>query len=152
MPAHSEGFWVSTTCIALMGALLLLSCRPSTFAPLPVASVILTSHVDTLAPGSTKQLNATVRDAAGTTLEGRGISWSTSNPAVATVSQSGLVTSVAEGSADITATAQFKTATSTITVEIPVAAVAVTPVTPTLGRGETVQLVASATDAARSIG
>src|SRR5687767_428640 len=102
MPAHPERFCVSTTCFALTGALLLLSCR-DTSAPLaPVASVSLTSDVDTLARGSTKQLSATARDAAGAILARRAISWSTSNPAVATVSQSGLVTSVAEGSVDIT--------------------------------------------------
>ena len=48
---------------------------------------------------ATTQLTATVTDANGETIPSPSITWTTSNDAVATVSSTGLVTSVAEGSA-----------------------------------------------------
>jgi hypothetical protein len=46
------------------------------------------------------------RDANGTVLTGRSFSWVSSNPAVATVSPTGLVTAISPGSATITAAAE----------------------------------------------
>jgi len=52
-------------------------------------------------------------------LAGRVVTWTTSNAAVATVSASGFVTGVAQGTATITATSEGKSGTSTITVTAP---------------------------------
>ena len=72
------------------------------------------------------------------------VTWSSSNPAAATVDPSGLVTAVAVGNATITATTQDggKTATSAIIVQavvpyVPVSSINVTPTTVNLTVGET---------------
>jgi hypothetical protein len=71
-----------------------------------VASVLVTSPIGGLmAVGRTVQLQATARDGSGVTVPGVGFQWSSSNPSVATVSGSGLVSAQAAGSATITATA-----------------------------------------------
>src|SRR5207249_11278092 len=69
----------------------------------PVASVAVTPGSATIQVGQTQQLAATLKDASGNTLSGRAVSWTSSNPSVASVSGSGLVTGLAAGSAVITA-------------------------------------------------
>src|SRR5439155_4776748 len=83
-----------------------------------VALVIVTPAAVTIGPSDTLRLVAVAKDAAGNTLTGRTITWSTSASTRATVSASGLVTGVAEGSATITATAEGKTGQSTVTVKL----------------------------------
>lgn len=82
----------------------------------PVASVDVTPTSATIAVNATVQLTATPRDANGSPLGGRTITWTTNNSGVATVSTSGLVSGVAAGSATITATSEGKSGTSAITV------------------------------------
>src|SRR5205809_2966603 len=84
-----------------------------------VASVAVTPASATIQVGQTQQLAATLKDASGNTLSGRGVSWSSSNSSVATVSSSGLVTGLAAGSAVITATSEGKSGTATLTVVAP---------------------------------
>ncbi|MFC1540016.1 Ig-like domain-containing protein [Gemmatimonadota bacterium] len=64
----------------------------------------------------TVQLSATVLDTEGEILPVL-VTWSTSNPAVATVDHWGLVTSVSDGTADITASYQGVEGSAAITVE-----------------------------------
>jgi alpha-tubulin suppressor-like RCC1 family protein/uncharacterized protein YjdB len=80
------------------------------------ASVIVQPSATTLLPGATAQLTAVVRDAAGDELSGLPIEWVSDDPAVATVSPSGLVAGVASGTATITATADGRGGTAAITV------------------------------------
>jgi hypothetical protein len=68
-----------------------------------VASVGITPVSPFYAPGQTIQLTATPRDAGGTPIPGHTPVWGTSNAQVATVSSTGLVTIVGEGTANITA-------------------------------------------------
>src|SRR2546428_10826753 len=82
-----------------------------------VASVIVTPAAVTIGPTDTLRLVAVAKDAAGNTLTGRTITWSTSDPSRATVSTSGLVTGVAEGAITISATAEGKAGQSAITVK-----------------------------------
>ncbi|MGN6391605.1 MAG: Ig-like domain-containing protein [Gemmatimonadales bacterium] len=82
----------------------------------PVASVQVSPASSTIASGVTVQLTGTPKDAAGQPLSSRTVAWSTSAPAVATVSSSGLVAGVAAGSATITAMSEGKQGTATITV------------------------------------
>ena len=114
-----------------------------------VASVAVTPATGSLNPGGTLQLTATPKDADGTPLTGRTVTWSTSNAAVATVSASGLVTAVAAGApVTITATSEAKTGTSAITVTlVPVASVAVTPAPGSVQVGATLQLTSTLKDA-----
>ncbi len=90
-----------------------------TVAAPPVATVAVTPGSASLAVGGTADLDAVARDAAGRTLTGRAVTWATSNPAVATVSGTGLVTGVAGGTATITATSEGKSGTAPVTVSAP---------------------------------
>jgi hypothetical protein len=84
----------------------------------PVNLVTLTPPTSTVLVGQTLQLAAVTTDAGGHTLTGRTITWTTAAPSVATVSTSGLVTAVAVGSANITATSEGKADTTAITVQV----------------------------------
>jgi uncharacterized protein YjdB len=93
-----------------------------------------------------------MKDALGNVLTGRTVSWGSSNSAVATVSQTGLVTGVAAGSATITATSETKSGTSTVTVtQAPVATVTIAPTAPSVAEGGTVTLTATLKDANGSV-
>ncbi len=81
-----------------------------------VASVVVSPASLSLTPGQTGQLSAVVKDAAGNTLSGQTVSWSSSAPGVATVLASGLVTAVAAGQATITGSAGGVTGTASVTV------------------------------------
>src|SRR2546422_7393313 len=65
----------------------------------PVASVTVTPGTASLTVGQTVQLTATPRDANGTPLTGRVITWQSSNSAIASVNGNGLVSGVAAGAA-----------------------------------------------------
>src|SRR6266480_974971 len=104
---NSSSTWNSITEVAIL----------STAVPglsVPVAAV--TVNPASLTVSATAQLTATPKDSNGTALSGRAVTWATNNPAVATVSGSGLVTGVAAGSATITATSEGKSGSATITV------------------------------------
>src|SRR5205814_906461 len=119
-----------------------------TVTPVPVASVDVTPPSASVQAGQTVQLTATPRDAGGNPLSGRTVTWSSSNTAVATVSNSGLVSGVTPGSATITATSEGKSGASSITVtNVPVATVDVTPPSASVQAGQTVQLTATPKDA-----
>jgi hypothetical protein len=68
-----------------------------------VATVGITPVSPFYAPGQTIQLTASPRDAAGTLIPGHTPVWGTTSALVATVSSTGLVTIVGEGTANITA-------------------------------------------------
>lgn len=89
-----------------------------TVTPAPVARVEV-SGATPLAVGATAQYAARVYDAANNELPGRAVTWSSSNEAVATVSQTGMVTATGEGSAFIRATSGGVTASTTVNVELP---------------------------------
>ena len=84
-----------------------------TVNPIPVENVTLNVTTLTLAPNMTKTLTATVNpdDA-----DDKTVTWSSSNPSVATVSNDGMVTAVKVGAATITAQAGSKTAACEVTV------------------------------------
>jgi len=115
----------------------------------PVASVTVSPASASLFVGGTRQLSAVTKDAAGNTLTGRVVTWASSNPAVATVNSSGLVTAAGAGSATITVTSEGKSGTAAITVTVvPVAAVTVSPASATIAVGGTRQLSAVTKDSA----
>jgi len=71
-----------------------------------VTAVFVQPRTDsvTVPVGASAQFTATATDALGNVVEGRPTTWSSSNPGVATVSPTGVVTTLAEGFAQITAT------------------------------------------------
>jgi uncharacterized protein YjdB len=119
---------------------------------LVVASVIVSPASASVVAGGTAQLTATLKDWAGNVLAGHAVTWTSSNPAIATVSAAGLVTGVVAGSATITATSEGQSATAAINVaNVPVASVVISPVTAVLLVGATVQLAATPLDAAGNV-
>src|SRR5207247_11057388 len=102
--------------------------------------------------GRGEQFGAVVKDANGNVLTGRTVTWTTSSTTIATVSASGLVTGVAVGSATITATSEGQSGTASVTVAIvPVASVTVSPTSPNMYAGGTVQLTATLKDASGNV-
>ena len=79
----------------------------------PVSSVTISRPSAELVIGETVQITATVIPSDATD---KNILWSSANPSVATVSNGGLVTAVAEGSTEITASAGGKKASCKVTV------------------------------------
>lgn len=69
-----------------------------------VATVEILPHGASLAPRGTLQLRALPYDAQGHLVTGARVDWASNDPAVLTVSASGLATGVAEGTASVTAT------------------------------------------------
>src|SRR5438093_313378 len=113
-----------------------------------VASVTVSPGAPTVQVGQTVQLTATPKDANGTPLTGRVVTWSSNNTSVATVDAGGLVTAGAVGSATITATSEGKSGTASITVTgVPVASVTVSPAAASVQAGQTQQLTATLKDA-----
>lgn len=98
--------------------------------PAKVARVDVSPSSTTLARSETQQLTATPRDERGAPLSGRAVTWTSSDPAVATVTAAGLVTGVAAGPATITATVEGVPGTASIAV--------VTPPTALTGVGRTI--------------
>jgi uncharacterized protein YjdB len=96
----------------------------------PVATVAVALGTSSVVAGGGTQATATLRDAQGNTLTGRSVTWSSSNPSVATVSGTGAVSAVAPGTASITATSEGKTGAATLTVTTrPVARIDLNPMT-----------------------
>jgi len=119
--------------IAALAVILATSCGGSDEPAAPdttVASVSLSASATTIEPGTTVQLTATAKNAAGTALPGTA-TWASNTQSVATVSSTGLVTGVANGTATISATIAGKVATRIFTVQTitagPTASVAATP-------------------------
>nr|MCU0634776.1 Ig-like domain-containing protein [Gemmatimonadaceae bacterium] len=77
-----------------------------TITPVPVASVEVTPRSPNLLVGQTLQLGTVVRDSLDREVQGREIVWTSSDPVRMTVSSTGLVRALADGSVTITATAR----------------------------------------------
>ncbi|MDR1951252.1 MAG: Ig-like domain-containing protein, partial [Bacteroidales bacterium] len=98
----------------------------STDDPEPVTGVTLNKNTLTLTVDDTERLTATVNPSNATN---RSVTWASSNTAVATVNQSGLVTAVSEGTATITVTTVEGNFKANCVVTVGPAVVAVTSVT-----------------------
>lgn len=82
-----------------------------------VANVSITRDYENLTTGSMLALGAVTKDARGATLTGRAVTWSSSNPAIADASSSGVLSGVALGGpVTITATSEGKSATMQVSV------------------------------------
>jgi hypothetical protein len=94
---------------------LLLGTEPVKGAPVSVTGVTVAPTSISLNAGLVSQLTATVIPANATN---KNVSWASSNTSVVTVSTTGLITAIAEGTATITVTTADggKTATSAVTV------------------------------------
>lgn len=90
-----------------------------TVRPRPVASVQLSPATDSLVIGESAPFTATVRDATGALLTDRAVVWSTTVPAVASVSSAGLVTALSPGRVQVRATSEGVVGSATVDVVTP---------------------------------
>lgn len=106
-----------------------------------VAVVTLTATVpSTFFVGQTVQATATPRDINNNALGAFAVTWNSSNPSVATVSPTGLITAVSAGVSTITATSSGKSATLVVTTSlVPVSTVTLVALNPAQ-IGRTIQL------------
>ena len=115
-----------------------------TTPPVAVASIDVAPSPLSVTAGLTSQLSATTKSAAGATLTGRSVSWSSADQTIATVSTSGLVTGVKAGSTTVTATSEgvHKDVAVTVTAA-PIASIDVTPSPLSISLGQSAQLTAT---------
>jgi len=113
----------------------------------PVTRVELSDPPARVEVGDRFTLAATARDAGGGAIPGRGVVWSSSRAAVATVSQAGEVSAAGPGRATITAAVGDQAGSVTVTVvELRVVQVRVAPPVVTVTVGDTARLRALATN------
>jgi uncharacterized protein YjdB len=115
--------------------------------PVPVASVTVSPNPLTLPFGATQSLTYDAKDAAGNSLGGRAVSWTSDNPLVATVSTTGAITTRGVGPTTVRATVEGKVGTTTVNVTgEPAASVTVTPSPTTVEAGQTTTLTPTVKD------
>jgi len=84
----------------------------------PVASVTVTPSSASMSVGGTYQFGATLRDSSGNVLTGRSVTWSVSDPLLASVDVGGLVTGLVAGTVTITAASEGHAGSATLTVTV----------------------------------
>lgn len=117
---------------------------------LPVRTLTVTPSSVALGVGATQSLTATARDSLGNVLPNRAVSFTTSAPATAAVSGSGVVTGVSPGSAHVTVASESRSVQVPVTVTSgPVSASRslVSVSWPTVAVGGTLTLALQAKDA-----
>ncbi|MCA2996347.1 Ig-like domain-containing protein, partial [Gemmatimonas sp.] len=112
--------------------------------PVAVGSVAVTLPAAQVQVGAQLTAQAEVRSAAGAALSGRVVAWSSSNGAVASVTDGGVITGVAPGTVSITATSEGRSGSASLTViPVPVASIVVSAPTPSVVVGQTLALSVS---------
>jgi uncharacterized protein YjdB len=96
----------------------------------------------TVYAGTTASLTATAVDANGAVLPNVPVAWSSSNPGVATIDANGVLTAVAVGSTQVTATGGASSATATVRVIRRVSTIVMSPDPATVVAATSLQLVA----------
>jgi len=121
-----------------------------TMTPVQVARVTVLPATAALFTGRTLVLTLQLASATGAVLSptGRTITWTTSDPAIATVGSTGIVTTTGAGVVTVSASTDGVTGSATLTVsDIPVSSVTVSPAVVSLTTGSALQLGATALDA-----
>src|SRR2546423_15328284 len=122
-----------------------------------IGSIVVTITPSTINVGDTARASAAVYDRRGRPLS-RSITWSSSDANVATVTDSGLVSGIAPGSAVITGSHNAHSGSATVTVTTvggtgvaPVATINVSLASSTLTVGQTTQATATTRDSAGNV-
>ena len=107
------------TGIAVLLCLTAAGCSGFFISP-SISSIFITPSSTTVAVSNTQQLTATATysDGSKNTLTGSNVGWSSSNTAVATITNGGLVTGVTVGTATMTASAEGVSGTAAVTVTV----------------------------------
>ncbi|HEX6966750.1 MAG TPA: Ig-like domain-containing protein [Gemmatimonadaceae bacterium] len=126
-----------------------VACSGDTLSPSAnVASVTVSPNTPVLNVGAQLPLVATLKDAHGNTVTGADVFWSSSDTTIATVSDVGVVSALAVGTAQIAASSQGQPGLATVTVTpVPAASVVIAPKSATVTVGSTVDLQAVVYDA-----
>ena len=123
-----------------------------TVIPEAAATVTVTPSTLLLRKTNTRQLTAVARNAQNNEVKGRTFRWTTSNPAVATVDQTGLVTAIGAGTANIVAETNQVVGGSVITVtEIPLGSCTLAPTSSRLTVTQSVQPALTLRDTAGTV-
>ncbi len=118
-----------------------------TVSPPALASLAVAPVNPSITKGGTQQLTVTGSFTDGSTQNMTGaVAWTVSSASVVTVSNSGMVTGVANGTAIVTATSGSVSGSDTITVAgASLVSIAVTPANPSIFNGKSQQLTATGT-------
>jgi hypothetical protein len=129
----------------LCGSWLLVSCGGGSKPPAPtLQSITISPTSKTVAAGLTQQYSATGQYSDGSSNTVSSVTWSTSNNALATVSTTGLVTTIKQGSVTLTAASGTITGDTSLTVGPPnLMSISVTPSNPSISSGQTEQFSAT---------
>ena len=117
-----------------------------------VATIVVQPATPTLAINAQLPLQALVQNEAGELVPDASVTWTVENPAVASVSDAGVVKGLALGTTQVAANARGKSGIATVTVQrTPVASVVVLPERVSAGKGSTTRLTAVAYDAGQNV-
>ena len=97
-------------------ALLVAACGEATAPPPPIAAVTIVPESVEIVLRGTVQLTAAMWDASGSAVRGRALTWASTDPAVGSVSSTGLVTALIKGSMTVTVTCEGQRATAVVVV------------------------------------
>jgi uncharacterized protein YjdB len=123
-----------------------------TVAQRAIALVRISPPAAMVVHGQSFALQGVAIDGTGSVLQGRFLEWTSSEPTVATVNASGVVTGVTIGQATISAEGEGKIGTSVVTVvPAPIASISIAPDGGSLAAGATLSLTATALDAAGTV-
>ena len=112
-----------------------------------VASIQVALAAAIINAGSTTTATATLRDSSGMPLSDRDIAWTSSDPAVAVVDDTGGLLALASGTAQIIATSEGVSGSATLTVNSPSTSVSVTLDASSIAVGGTTSASATVRDA-----
>src|SRR5689334_12823019 len=123
-------------------------------APPKVASVSIKVPLSLIA-GQTARATATAKDADGNALSGRAISWFSSSTSVASVTDSGIVSGIAPGTAVVSAVSEGVSGQASMSVmpppPTPIATLAVLITPSALTTGQTAVAIATAKDSSGNV-
>jgi len=123
------------------------SLRVSVASGSPVRIIVVPGTTALSLVGATQQYIAIMLDAQDRAVPNVVFTWASSDPSVASVTTSGLATSVGHGTATITASAAGLTGSASLTVTLVVASVSVAPAAATVATGDSTTFTAVARDA-----
>ncbi len=114
--------------LTAVGVMLALAACTTPTDPAHVATVIVQPPLDSVEVGGVSGgFTVALKDAGGSDVTGRTVTWSSANTSIATVDAQGVVHGVSVGQVLITAASDGKSATATVKVLVPVASILMVP-------------------------
>lgn len=102
-------------CMVALSMLLITGCTDLSNPPIQVTSVMIAGEAQPIMAGDTLQLSATVDPVDATNTQ---VSWASSNPKIASVDDTGLVTAISHGSTAISVTTEDQDKTDTVQISV----------------------------------